>query len=73
VMFCTHAGSVLGMAELLSPCSAIPIGLQPFRFIAMHETDLKTLRIAMASSEVGNDQISSFVRTPGEQSSCKPQ
>ena len=61
------------MAELLSPCSAIPIGLQPFRFIAMDETDLKTLRIAMASSEVGNDQISSFARTLGEQSDCKLQ
>jgi len=51
VMFWTHAGPVLGMAELLSPCSAAPIGLQPFRFIAMDDTDLRTLRIAIASSE----------------------
>jgi hypothetical protein len=58
VMFRTNAGPVLGMAELLSPCSAIPTGLQPFRFIAMAETDLKTLRIVIASSEVGNDQNS---------------
>ncbi len=48
VMFWTHAGPVLGMAELLSPCSAIPIGLQPFRFIAMDDTDLQRLRIAIA-------------------------
>jgi hypothetical protein len=58
VMFWTHAGPVLGMAELLSPCSTIPTGLQPFRFIDMDDTDLKTLRIAIASSEVGNDQNS---------------
>jgi hypothetical protein len=51
VMFWTHAGPVLAIAELLSPCSAVPIGLQPFRFIAMDDTDLSTLRIAIASSE----------------------
>ena len=51
VMFWTDAGPVLGIAELLSPCSAAPIGLQPFRFIAMDDTDLRTLRIAIASSE----------------------
>ena len=50
VMFWTHAGPVLGIAELLSPCSAVRIGLQPFRFLAMHDTDLRTLRIAIASS-----------------------
>jgi hypothetical protein len=71
VMFCTHAGPVLGMAELLSLCSAIPIGLQSFRFIAMDGIDLKTLRIAIASSEVGSDEISSFARTLGEQFGCK--
>ena len=42
-MFWTSAGPVLGMAELLSPCSAVPIGLQPFRFIAMDDTDLQRL------------------------------
>src|ERR1700732_2288236 len=62
VMFCTHAGPVLAMAELLSPCSAMPIGLQPFRFIAMDDIDLETLRIAIASSDVGNGQVSSFAR-----------
>jgi hypothetical protein len=51
VMFWTYAGPVLGIAELLSPCSAVPMGLQPFRFIAMDDTDLRTLRIAIASSE----------------------
>jgi len=50
VMFLTHAGRVLGIAELLCPCSAVRIGLQPFRFIAMHDADLRTLRIAIASS-----------------------
>jgi hypothetical protein len=48
VMFWTHAGPVLGMAELLSPCSAVAIGLQPFRFIAMDDTDLRRLGIAIA-------------------------
>jgi hypothetical protein len=51
VMFSTHAGPVLGMAELLSPCSAARIGLQPFRFIALDDADLRTLRIAIASSQ----------------------
>jgi len=51
VMFLTDAGPVLGIAELLGPCSAVRIGLQPFRFIAMDDTDLRTLRIAIASSE----------------------
>ncbi len=50
VMFWTHVGPVLGIAELLGPCAAVRIGLQPFRFIAMHDTDLQTLRIAIASS-----------------------
>jgi hypothetical protein len=76
-MFWTHAGPVLGMAELLSPCSAIPIGLQPFRFISMNDTDLETLRIAIASSEVGIDQTSPPI-TPSQQplassSAWKPQ
>jgi hypothetical protein len=38
------------MAELLSPCSAAPIGLQPFRFIAMDGAELRKLCAAMASS-----------------------
>jgi len=50
LMFWTHAGPVLGIAELLGPCSTVRIGLQPFRFIAMHDADLQTLRIAIASS-----------------------
>jgi hypothetical protein len=51
MMFSTNAGPVLGMAELLSPCSVARIGLQPFRFIALDEADLRTLRIAIASSQ----------------------
>jgi hypothetical protein len=50
LMFLTHAGPVLAMAELLSPCSAAPLGLQPFRFVVMDDTDLRTLRIAIAST-----------------------
>jgi hypothetical protein len=50
VMFLTHGGPVLAMAELLSPCSAAPLGLQPFRFIVMDDTDLRTLRIAIGST-----------------------
>jgi hypothetical protein len=52
VMVWTDAGPVLGMAVLLAPYSGpIPIGLQPFRFIAMDDTDLRTLRIAIASCQ----------------------
>ena len=50
VLFSTHIGSVLAMAELLHPCSAAPIGLQPFRFIAMDSAELRKLRAAIASS-----------------------
>jgi hypothetical protein len=50
LMFSTHIGPVLAMAELLSPCSAVPIGLQPFRFITVDNTDLRKLRMLIASS-----------------------
>jgi hypothetical protein len=50
LLFSTHIGPVLAMAELLSPCSAAPIGLQPFRFIAVDNTDLRKLRTLIASS-----------------------
>lgn len=50
LMFSSHIGPVLAMAELLSPCSAAPIGLQPFRFIAMDKAELRKLRAAIASS-----------------------
>jgi hypothetical protein len=51
LLFSTHIGSVLAMAELLSPCSSAPIGLQPFRFVAMDSTELRKLRAAIASSQ----------------------
>ncbi len=51
LMFSSHIGPVLAMAELLSPCSAAPIGLQPFRFIAMDKAELRKLRAAIASSQ----------------------
>ena len=50
VMFPTQNGPVLGLAELLKPCFDAPIGLQPFRFISMDQTDLETLHTAIASS-----------------------
>ncbi len=50
LLFSTQIGSVLAMAELLSPCSAAPMGLQPFRFIAMDSTELRKLRAAIALS-----------------------
>jgi hypothetical protein len=51
LLFSTHIGSVLAMAELLSPCSSAPIGLQPFRFVAMDSTESRKLRAAIASSQ----------------------
>jgi hypothetical protein len=50
LMFSTQSGPVLGLAELLRPCFDAPIGLQPFRFIAMDQTDRETLDSAIASS-----------------------
>ena len=50
LLFSTHIGSVLAMAELLNPCSAAPIGLQPFRFITMDSAELRKLRATIASS-----------------------
>jgi hypothetical protein len=43
---------VLGMAVLLNPCSGpVSLGLQPFRFTAMDDIDLRRLRIAIALSQ----------------------
>ena len=50
LMFLTHIGPVLAKAELLSPCLAAPIGLQPFRFIAIDSAELHKLRAAIASA-----------------------
>jgi hypothetical protein len=50
LLFSTHIGSVLALAELLSPCSAAPMGLQPFRFIALDSAELRKLRAAIALS-----------------------
>lgn len=49
LLFSTHIGSVLAMAQLLAPCPATPIGLQPFRFIALDSAELRKLRSAIAS------------------------
>jgi hypothetical protein len=50
LMFSTHAGPILAMAELLSPRSVSPIGLQPFRFVTIERSELRTLRAAMGLS-----------------------
>ncbi len=50
VMFWTDGGPVLGLAELLNPCADVALGLQPFRFLAMDQTDLRTLHAAIVSS-----------------------
>lgn len=50
LMFSTRIGPVLAMAELLNPCSAAPSGLQPFRFIAVDNAELRKLHAAIASS-----------------------
>jgi hypothetical protein len=47
LMFSTCFGSVLAMAELLSPHLLAPIGLQPFRFIAMDNAELRHLCAAI--------------------------
>ncbi len=50
IMFLTQSGPVLGMARLLSPCSATRRCLQPFRFTMMEDGDFHRLRTALASS-----------------------
>jgi hypothetical protein len=49
LMFGTHIGPVLAMAELLSPCLAARIGLQPFRFTVIDCAELRKLSTAIAS------------------------
>jgi hypothetical protein len=66
VMVWTDAGPILGMAVLLQPClGPVPIGLQPFRFIAMDDTDLQRLRIAIASSQKCTRASRTRTRSPG--------
>ena len=47
VMFLTHAGPVLGAAEMLSPVRS---GLQPFRFTTLRDDDRSRLRAEIQSS-----------------------
>jgi hypothetical protein len=47
LMFLTRAGSVLGMAEMLSPVSW---DQQPFRFVCLHHDDASRLKAAIQSS-----------------------
>ena len=40
LMFVTHTGPVLGTAQMLTPVSR---NLQPFRFVALHQSDKRKL------------------------------
>jgi hypothetical protein len=51
LMFLTRAGSVLGVAELLSPLSW---DQQPFRFVSLHHDDETRLQAAIQSSQEQN-------------------
>jgi hypothetical protein len=50
VMFVTHAGPVLGGAEMLSPVGEV---LQPFRFVSLPDEDQRKLG-AIVQSSLGN-------------------
>src|SRR6266436_10414141 len=45
-MFMTHAGAILGSAEMLKPVTR---DLQPFRFVALDGGDQRKLRVAIQS------------------------
>lgn len=47
LMFLTHTGPVLGVAEMLRPVSW---NEQPFRFVTLHENDHRRLRAAIPGS-----------------------
>jgi hypothetical protein len=47
LMFLTRTGSVLGVAEMLSPVSWDP---QPFRFVTLYDDDRARLRATIQSS-----------------------
>ncbi|MBV9484050.1 MAG: hypothetical protein JO249_25360 [Acidobacteria bacterium] len=48
LFFPTASGAVLGLAEMLMPCVPAPLGLQPFRFVALDRGDLRKLHAAIA-------------------------
>lgn len=48
LFFPTQIGPVLGMAQMLMPCPSAPMGLQPFRFVALDRSDLRKLRAAIS-------------------------
>ena len=48
LFFPTETGPILGMAQLLNPCPSAPLGLQPFRFVALDKIDLRKLRSAIS-------------------------
>jgi len=55
VAFQTQSGPVHGMAEMLHPARTSPTGaLQPFRFIALDDTDHKNLSYAVDTTAERN-------------------
>jgi hypothetical protein len=59
LFFATQIGPVLGMAQMLMPCSSAPLGLQPFRFVALDKSDLRKLHAAISlclENGMGNSQ-----------------
>jgi|SRR5438105_3169540 hypothetical protein len=47
LFFPTQTGPVLAMAQMLIPCLSAPLGLQPFRFVALDKGDLRKLHAAI--------------------------
>jgi hypothetical protein len=47
LMFVAPTGSVLGVAKMMSP---VAWGLQPFRFVTLHDDDEARLKAAIQSS-----------------------
>jgi hypothetical protein len=72
LLFSTHRGSVLAMAELLRPCSAAPIGLQPFRFIAMDSAESRKLGAAITSSQKTEAESPSAPPRPRKPANWRP-
>jgi hypothetical protein len=61
VMFLTHAGTVLGAAEMLSPLTSTQ---QPFRFVSLPVDDRRRLGAAIQSSLNLNSAASSSENRP---------
>jgi len=58
LMFVTHTGPVLGTAEMLSPVSR---NLQPFRFVALHQSDKRKLGEAIRTCLEPDDSRTQWI------------